>query len=86
MTTQETIAEVRRMSETIGRLRPPSTPTDSIFRTAAPALADAVEKRDEVIHALAESIAIHFKNKPLVLRAISACGAKLIDGKWRIAE
>lgn len=67
------------------------------YRTAAPALADAVERRDEVIARLAEALRLATIENTVDPKSESAAtearwmlegdfGLELVDGKWRIRE
>lgn len=68
------------------------------YRAAAPALADAVERRDEVIHQLMAYIAARHQSTAIEIKVsaeaaaefarqhASGCGLVLSNGKWRIEE
>lgn len=67
------------------------------FRTAAPALADAVEARDRVIHQLDETLRMATIENTVDPKSESAAtearwmlegdfGLELVGGKWRIRE
>lgn len=65
-----------------GQPLPPPGPDSMLLafcRTAAPALADAIEARDRVIHALTE--AVHNAGDDP-----GSYGLTFVDGKWRIEE